>query len=155
MSVTPSSFWVLACAALGLLAVVGFSARPMEPRENIASSVKPMSRGLRRTGCSGLTSPPRALQNCQGVAEGQIGLIKGADSALPLFATEHPSRRGRFWYHTLTDGNIPLKVGVTSNGRDCLQEIGCDELFDGDMVQVPVIGGDWVVSLYPRFPIYM
>lgn len=100
------------------------------------------------------SGPPRARQNCQGIAEGQIGLLKGAQTTLPLFATEHPSRRGRFWYHTLTDGNIPLKVGVTSEGRDCLQEIGCDEVFDNDTVQVPVLGGDWTVSLYPRFPYY-
>ncbi len=103
-----------------------------------------------------LSTPPRAPQDCRGVANGNIGLLKETGSShggrvMPLFATEHPTRRGRFWYHTLTDGNIPLKVGVTSGSRSCVEEIGCDELYDGDVVTVPMLGGgEYTVSLYPR-----
>lgn len=102
-----------------------------------------------------LTSPPRLSQNIFGTPSGQIGLLKGdGGGLLPLFATEHTGRRGRFWYHTIssTDSNIPLKVAVFSKNRSCLQEIACEELFDGDEVTVPDLSDKaWTVTLYNRY----
>lgn len=82
----------------------------------------------------------------------QVGTISCQGRILPLFQTELISRRWRYLYHTLTDSNLPMKVSVYSKGRDCLDnQLGCDEVYSGEQVQVPSLGADdWEVYLYKR-----
>lgn len=65
----------------------------------------------------------------------QLGYIIIAESGqlLPLYGRESQTRRYRWNYYTLVDG---IKVAVTNGLRDCMEELGCEELFDGDAVQV-------------------
>ena len=46
------------------------------------------------------------------VGGAQIGTLSCAGRILPLYSTEHHTRRGRYNYHTLTDS-------VTPDGRYC------------------------------------
>lgn len=57
---------------------------------------------------------------------------------LPLYGRESMTRRGRWYYYVIAAGGI--KVPVVRAGRDCMTEIGCDELYDGDVVSAPDAG---------------
>ena len=87
---------------------------------------------------------------------GQIGYLVASDddggrgARLPLYGQPSRTRRGRWHYYTIDGAGI--KLPITSSGRDCMDEVGCDEIFDGDMVSVDVYkqGPTWTVRLYKR-----
>lgn len=96
-------------------------------------------------------NPPRAPMWGH-VGGAQVGTLSCDGRILPLFSSEHPTRRSRFNYHTLTDSNIPLRIAVKYKGRDCLNELGCEEIYDQETVQIPALGtDDWAVTLYQRY----
>ena len=43
-----------------------------------------------------------------------------------------------------------MKVTIQKDSRDCLTQIGCDELYDGDTVKLPVYGDskNFTVTIY-------
>ena len=72
----------------------------------------------------------------------------GNRSRLPLYGQPSATRRGRWSYYTLVDG---LKLPLVQRGRDCLDEVACEELSDGDTVSVGEEDGLlWQVKLYRR-----
>lgn len=82
----------------------------------------------------------------------QIGILKSEDGSepivLPLFGRRLPNRPDRWEYYTATDKQHMLKVSVEFESRDCLEEVGCNELYKGDKVVVPVYGKNYEVQLY-------
>ena len=74
---------------------------------------------------------------------------------LPLYGK--PTYRGssRWLYYTETDKFNPIKIPISVNGRDCTDDQGCDELFDGSEVVIPSYNGQFVVKIYkfnkPRY----
>lgn len=93
-------------------------------------------------------APPEVYQ--------QIGFLRVGDEAnggptaplLPLYGQRSVSRRNRSYYYTITSG---IKVPLVAGGRSCLDEVGCDELFQGDVVTVPDVGVVATVVLY-KYP---
>ena len=89
----------------------------------------------------------------------QMGVLTSeeSDKVLPLYG--RPTYRGssKWQYYTSTDKFNPLKLPLRDDKkRDCTQEFGCDELSDGDHVDVPVYRNDnFTVTLYgmdsPRY----
>ena len=81
----------------------------------------------------------------------QVGFLTRADSApLPLYGQASLARRYRHFYYTLLPGT-GIKVSVFVRQRDCMEDVGCEELNDGDEVLVPETqGGAWAVKLYNR-----
>ena len=43
-----------------------------------------------------------------------------------------------------------MKVGIKKDTRDCLTQIGCDEIYNGDTVKIPVYGDskDFTATIY-------
>jgi hypothetical protein len=74
---------------------------------------------------------------------------------LPLYGK--PTYRGssRWLYYTETDKFNPIKIPITVNSRDCTDDQGCDELFDGSEVVIPSYNGQFTVKIYkfnkPRY----
>jgi hypothetical protein len=64
---------------------------------------------------------------------------------LPLYARPSVARRSRWYYYTIVAG---IKVPVHVEGRDCMSEIGCEELLGGELVRVPDAGTIYRVHLY-------
>lgn len=95
----------------------------------------------------------------------QIGLLTtpgGTDNSasptrtvLPLFGRKLTTNRDRWNYYTRTDGMNPVQVPVQYKRRNCDEDIGCDEVMDGDSVGVPVLGQSYIASMYrystPRY----
>lgn len=81
----------------------------------------------------------------------QVGFLTREDSApLPLYGQASLVRRYRHFYYTLLPGT-GIKVSVFVRKRDCMEDVGCEELNDGDEVHVPeTTGGPWTVKIYSR-----
>jgi hypothetical protein len=79
----------------------------------------------------------------------QMGLIRTDDnSVLPLYGRPTASRSDRFQYYSRTDTYNPVQIPLRYNNRDCVDDIGCNELFDGDSVSLVPSGQKGQVTLY-------
>ena len=74
---------------------------------------------------------------------------------LPLFGRKLITNRDRWNYYTRTDGMNPVQVPVQFKRRNCDEDIGCDEITEGDSVAVPVLGQSFTANVFrystPRY----
>ena len=81
------------------------------------------------------------------------------NNVLPLYGK--PTYRGsnKFLYYTETDKLNPVKIPISVNSRDCTDEMGCEELSDGNNVSIPSYNGSFNVKIYkfnkPRYIPYV
>ena len=65
----------------------------------------------------------------------------------------------KWLYYTTSDKYNMVKLPFSHNGRKCDSDYGCDELYDGDIVQLPAYNGSFKVSVYqldkPRYIPYV
>ena len=69
-------------------------------------------------------------------------------SILPLFG--RPTFNGsRKWnYYTSSDKFHNFKIPITKDGRKCNDDLGCDEIMNGDMIDIPSYNGKFKVDIY-------
>jgi Family of unknown function (DUF5755) len=87
----------------------------------------------------------------QGVPESyqSMGIVKTADGKLlPLYGRRCISSRERYNYYTRTDSYNPLPIPVQMQGRDCQDQVGCPELFNGDQVRLSTLDQMGEVTIY-------
>ena len=87
----------------------------------------------------------------QGVAEEyqSMGVVKTQEGKLlPLFGRRCISSKQRYNYYTRTDSYNPLPLPIEMQGRDCQDQVGCPELFNGDRVKISTINEDGHVTIY-------
>jgi hypothetical protein len=74
---------------------------------------------------------------------------------LPLLGRRSAASRDRYNYYTRTDGLNPIQVPVSFKNRGCEDDTGCDEIFSGDTVAVPLLGQTFTANVYkyntPRY----
>ena len=78
----------------------------------------------------------------------QMGVITGNGETLPLYGKEVRGRRDRYHYYTTTGGENLYSVPVTHNARDCMEDIGCEELYGNETVSVTGKTGSFGVNMY-------
>jgi hypothetical protein len=78
----------------------------------------------------------------------QMGIITGNGETLPLYGKEVRGRRDRYHYYTTTGGENLYSVPITHNARDCMEDIGCEELYGNETVSVTGKTGSYAVNLY-------
>lgn len=84
-----------------------------------------------------IPEPIYARTSIQGGQLGTLtGNVNGVTAVLPLMGHESATRRSRWHYYTYTDTLNKQPLSVWVNGRDCMQNIGCNELMEGDSVRV-------------------
>ena len=70
----------------------------------------------------------------------------------------HPGSN-KWSYYTSSDGHNSIKMPLTHKGKACDQEYGCEELYDGDMINIPSYNGNFKVNIYkydkPRYIPYV
>ena len=67
------------------------------------------------------------------VAAYQVGVLSdGSGSVYPIFGRPTYPGSSKWNYYTATNDAYPLKLPVTNKSRDCGDEVGCDEIYDGD-----------------------
>jgi len=87
----------------------------------------------------------------QGVAEEyqSMGIVKTPEGKLlPLFGRRCVSSRERYNYYTRTDSYNPLPLPIEMQGRDCQDQVGCPELFNGDRVKISTLNEQGEVTIY-------
>lgn len=74
---------------------------------------------------------------------------------LPLFGRKLATNRDRWNYYTRTDGINPVQVPLQFKRRNCDDDLGCEEINDGDSIGVPIMGQSFVANIYrqstPRY----
>ena len=79
----------------------------------------------------------------------QMGILVGAgEETLPLYGKEVRGRRDRYHYYTTTGGENLYPVPVTHNARDCMEDIGCEEIYGNETVSVTGKTGSYTVNMY-------
>jgi len=86
----------------------------------------------------------------------QMGILDGGDGKLlPLYGRRVAARSDYFNYYTRTDTYNPVAVPVRFKKRDCQDSIGCQEVSNGDDVDISITGQTGKVTLYgfdgPRY----
>jgi len=79
----------------------------------------------------------------------QMGILVGAgEETLPLYGKEVRGRRDRYNYYTTTGGENLYPIPVSHNARDCMEDIGCQELYGNESVSVLGKTGSYTVKMY-------
>lgn len=79
----------------------------------------------------------------------QMGVLVGPDEeTLPLYGKEVRGRRDQYHYYTTTPGDQVYPLPVTINNRDCMDDIGCQELYGNETVSVLGQTGSFQAKLY-------
>lgn len=95
--------------------------------------------------------PYRASIRTRGGPEAyqSIGVLKlDGGEVLPLYGRRTTSRSDRYQYYTRTDTYNPVQLPIIYKKRDCQDDIGCEELFDGESVRVGATGKTGSVTIY-------
>lgn len=90
---------------------------------------------------------------------GQIPGNNNETNVLPLFGRPTYSGSNRWNYYTSSDKFQTVKLPISLDGRKCTDDLGCNELRDGDMVVIPSYNGRFRVEIYdfdkPRYIPYV
>tara|TARA_B110000503_G_scaffold97642_1_gene146494 strand:- start:658 stop:1131 length:474 start_codon:yes stop_codon:yes gene_type:complete len=79
----------------------------------------------------------------------QMGILIGeGEETLPLYGKEVRGRRDRYHYYTTTGGENLYPIPVSHDGRDCVDDIGCQELYGNESVSVTGKTGSFDVNMY-------
>jgi hypothetical protein len=84
----------------------------------------------------------------------QVGILtrsgnRGGEMILPLMGRRIMSGRDKWQYYTMTNtGNLNTKLPVSSNGKSCTSEYGCDNINNGDAVYVEGYNDTFRVTMY-------
>lgn len=79
----------------------------------------------------------------------QMGVITGpGDETLPLYGKEVRGRRDRYNYYTTTGGETLYPIPISHSSRDCMEDIGCQELYGNETVSVTGKTGSFTVNMY-------
>jgi hypothetical protein len=78
----------------------------------------------------------------------QMGVLIGeGDETLPLYGKEVRGRRDRYSYYTTTGGENLYPIPISHNARDCMEDIGCQELYGNESVTVLGKTGAYTVKM--------
>ena len=79
----------------------------------------------------------------------QMGILTSeSGETLPLYGKEVRGRRDRYHYYTTTGGENLYPIPVTHSGRDCIDDIGCQELYGNESVTVTGKDVSFDVKMY-------
>ncbi len=79
----------------------------------------------------------------------------GREQILPLMGRPLEPRRDKWNFYTMAGNAAQVKLPVSSRGKNCTSEYGCDDLSTGDIVDVEGYGANFKVTMYeneaPRY----
>lgn len=90
---------------------------------------------------------------------GQMPGNNNESNILPLFGRPTYSGSNKWNYYTTSDKFQTVKLPISLDGRRCTDDLGCNELREGDMVVIPSYNGRFRVEIYdfdkPRYIPYV
>lgn len=80
----------------------------------------------------------------------QIGILtskNGKEQILPLMGRPLITNRDQWQYYTMSERNN-IKLPVSVKGKSCMNEYGCDKIYDGDTIYVEGYSGIFSATIY-------
>jgi len=78
-----------------------------------------------------------------------VGIIKTEDGqVLPLYGRPSTYGSDRYNYYTRTDTYNPVPLPVRFEKRDCMDDNGCQEVFNKDKVHISAIGKEATATIF-------
>jgi hypothetical protein len=77
-----------------------------------------------------------------------IGVITVADKVLPLFGRRTTGGSDRWNYYTRTDTYNPVPLPVRFGKRDCMDQVGCNEISSGDQIRIDGMNSEGKTEIY-------
>ena len=78
---------------------------------------------------------------------------------LPIFGKPLYRGSSNWLYYTSSDKNTSIKIPISKDGKDCTDDQGCKEIYDGDQINIPAYNGSFKVKMYkfdkPRYIPYV
>lgn len=86
----------------------------------------------------------------QGLPESfqSVGVMNVDDKILPLYGRRTAGGSDRWNYYTRTDTYNPVPIPVQFQKRDCMDDVGCQEILSGDNVKVEVMNKEGRTKIY-------
>ena len=87
----------------------------------------------------------------------QMGIInvETSNQILPLYGRRAGNRSDRYNYYTRTDTYNPIQLPIHYERRDCMDDVGCQELFGGEKIKIDGLNSHGSVKVYkydaPRY----
>jgi hypothetical protein len=87
----------------------------------------------------------------------QMGVltVDSTNQILPLYGRRAGNRADRYNYYTRTDTYNPIQLPVHYERRDCMDDIGCQELYGGERIKIDALNVVANVKVYkydaPRY----
>jgi hypothetical protein len=97
----------------------------------------------------GLSSLPFNVPT-QGLPESfqSVGIINVGDQVLPLYGRRTTGGSDRWNYYTRTDTYNPVPVPVQFGRRDCMDDVGCQEIMSGEDVKIDALHKEGKTNIY-------
>lgn len=104
---------------------------------------------------------PSQYDNCEFKQVGIISKINHIEcddkcnsntDIMPLYAKPSKYNRNNYNYYTTNNGNqnLNLQVPIEFKQKNCMEDNGCNEIYDNDIIHVPVFNNNYKVTMYPR-----
>jgi hypothetical protein len=75
--------------------------------------------------------------------------VDGTEKMLPLYGRRTATGNGTWWnYYTRTDTFNPVPLPIRYQKRDCMDDVGCNELFSGEHVRLEGTGETGRVTVF-------
>jgi len=86
----------------------------------------------------------------QGLPESfqSVGVVNVDDKILPLYGRRTGRGADRWNYYTRTDTYNPVPIPVRFQKRDCMDDVGCQEILSGEDIKVDIMNKDGKTSMY-------
>jgi hypothetical protein len=103
---------------------------------------------------------PKELPSYNNSEYQQIGILTSDDGndpiILPLFSKKTNNHRDRWNYYTATDKNNMLRLPINHDNMKCDEDIGCNEIYDGDKLFIEMYKGKiFIATIYKKnTPLY-
>lgn len=80
---------------------------------------------------------------------GNLKVLGPNDKILPLYGRRTATGNGLWWnYYTRTDTFNPVPLPIRYQKRDCMDDVGCNELFSGETVRIETTGENAKVTMF-------
>ena len=85
----------------------------------------------------------------------QVGILTSNDDnepiILPLLSKRANNHRDRWNYYTTTDKNTMLRLPISFNNMKCDDDIGCNEIYDGNTLNIEMYKGKtFTATIYKK-----
>ena len=97
----------------------------------------------------GLASIPINIPT-QGLPESfqSVGIVNVGEQVLPLYGRRTAGSSDRWNYYTRTDTYNPVAVPIKFNKRDCMDDVGCQEILSGETIKIDALQKEGKTNIY-------